>query len=193
MWVDEGEELYKCNFFWKHSTLIKAPQLKHLTKRKIYTKPLISLIDCSIHTCLFMPSDRPALESSLLFCLFLVFCTCSLSWDGGAVRITRSWRGWYRLGCCFSGIIVFKLHWKACKLCLRWKRDWAQSEQWCWSLEWWWWRSDEGGVECAAVVSVASASFKQLLDQRRFLLLQLSDALALLCHFLLVKNTWICK
>lgn len=48
------------------------------------------------------------------------------------------------------------------------------------------WRlySDEGGVHGAAVVRAPGASLKQLFDQSRLLLLQLSDALTLISHLL---------
>ena len=44
--------------------------------------------------------------------------------------------------------------------------------------------SDEGGVHGAAVMRAPGASLKQLFDQSRLLLLQLSDALTLICHLL---------
>lgn len=44
--------------------------------------------------------------------------------------------------------------------------------------------SDEGGVHGAAVVRAPGASLKQLFDQSRLLLLQLSDALTLISHLL---------
>lgn len=43
---------------------------------------------------------------------------------------------------------------------------------------------DKCGVERAAVMSITSTSLKQLFDQSRFLLLQLSDAIAFLTHLL---------
>lgn len=43
---------------------------------------------------------------------------------------------------------------------------------------------DEGGVQLAHLMVVVGTSLKELLDQGRFLLLQLGDALALVGHLL---------
>lgn len=43
---------------------------------------------------------------------------------------------------------------------------------------------DEGGVQLAHLMVVVGTSLKELLDQGRFLLLQLGDALALISHLL---------
>lgn len=46
------------------------------------------------------------------------------------------------------------------------------------------WALDEGGVQLARFMVIAGASLKKLLDQGRFLLLQLGDAFALVGHLL---------
>lgn len=43
---------------------------------------------------------------------------------------------------------------------------------------------DEGGVQLAHLMVVVGTSLKELLDEGRFLLLQLSDALTLVSHLL---------
>lgn len=46
------------------------------------------------------------------------------------------------------------------------------------------WVLDEGGVQLARFMVIVGASLKELLDQGRFLLLQLGDAFALVSHLL---------
>jgi len=48
---------------------------------------------------------------------------------------------------------------------------------------------DEGGVQLARLLVTAGTSLKELLDEGRFLLLQLGDALALVGHLLRGRKT----